>query len=86
MIEALAATITAVFDTECPLNRLFVKIDTRNTGSVRIAEKLGFQQKGILRQSRFHKGNFVDDLVFAMLRGEHNHVESSATGGAKTKR
>jgi hypothetical protein len=25
-------------------------------------------------------------LVFAMLRGEHNHVESSATGGAKTKR
>ena len=86
MTEALAATITAVFDTERPLNRLFVKIDTRNTGSIRIAEKLGFQQEGILRQSRFHKGRFVDDVVFAMLRGEHNHVESSAMDGAKTKR
>ena len=86
MTEALAVTITAVFDTERPLNRLFVKIDARNTGSILVAEKLGFQQEGILRQNRFHKGNFVDDLVFAMLRGEHTHVESSATGGVKTKR
>jgi ribosomal-protein-alanine N-acetyltransferase len=86
MTEALAATITAVFNTERSLNRLFVKIDTRNTGSIRVAQKLGFQQEGILRQNRFHKGRFIDDVVLALLRHEHNQVESATAGAAKTKR
>jgi ribosomal-protein-alanine N-acetyltransferase len=86
MTEALAATITAVFNTERSLNRLFVKIDTRNTGSIRVAQMLGFQQEGILRQNRFHKGRFIDDVVLALLRHEHNQVESATAGAAKTKR
>ena len=68
MTEALAATISAAFEKERPLNRLFVRIDTRNAASIRGAEKLGLKQEGVLRQNRFHKGDFVDDAVLALLR------------------
>lgn len=68
MTEALTVTIDAAFNLERPLNRLFVRVDTRNGASIRIAEKLGMKQEGVLRQNRFHKGVFVDDVVFALLR------------------
>jgi len=71
MTEALTTTITAAFNAERSMNRIFVRIDSRNAGSIRVAEKSGFQQEGILRQNRLHKGRFVDDVVFAMLRDEH---------------
>jgi RimJ/RimL family protein N-acetyltransferase len=49
---------------------LFVRIDIRNAGSIHVVEKLGFKREGVLRQNRFHKGSFVDDVVFAILRDE----------------
>ena len=70
MTEGLATAIAAIFNTECPLNGLFVRIDTRNAGSIHVVEKLGFKREGVLRQNRFHKGNFVDDVAFAILRDE----------------
>lgn len=68
MSEAVYEAIAAAFELERPLNRLFVRIDTRNTASIRVAEKLGMKQEGILRQNRFHKGQFVDEAIFAILR------------------
>lgn len=70
MTEALSATVDTAFELERPLNRLFVKIDTRNAASIRVAEKIGLKQEGVLRQNRFHKGCFVDDLIYALLRQE----------------
>ena len=72
MTEALTATIATVFDLKKPLNRLFVRIDTRNGRSIRLAGKLGFQKEGILRQNRFHKGQFIDEQILAILRDEHS--------------
>jgi RimJ/RimL family protein N-acetyltransferase len=71
MTEALTITINAVFGMEQPLNRLFVRIDTRNEASIHLIENLGFRREGVLRQNRFHKGQYVDDLVLALLRNEH---------------
>ena len=76
MTEALAATIEAVFGTKRPLNRLFVRIDTRNTGSIKVAEKLGFQREGVLRQNRYHKGQFVDDIILSKLRKEFGPLQN----------
>ena len=70
MTEALRVTIDTAFSLERPLNRLFVKIDTRNGASIRIAEKLGLRSEGVLRQNRFHKGVFVDDAIYSLLREE----------------
>ena len=68
MTEAVGATIDAAFRIEHPFNRFFARIDTRNDASARVAEKLGLIQEGVLRQSRFHKGKFIDDAGFAILR------------------
>ena len=68
MTEALAVTISAAFEVNPPLNRLFVRIDTRNANSIRVVERLGFQREGVLRQNRYHKGQFVDDIILAKLR------------------
>jgi RimJ/RimL family protein N-acetyltransferase len=70
MTEALTEIIDAAFTLERALNRLFVRIDTRNLASIRVAEKLGLKQEGVLRQNRFHKGDFVDDVILALLRHE----------------
>ena len=68
MTEAVGATIEAAFSIERPLNRFFARIDTRNDASARVGEKLGLLQEGVLRQSRFQKGKFIDDVIFAILR------------------
>ena len=68
MTEAVGATIEAAFSIERPLNRFFARIDTRNDASAQVAEKIGLIQEGILWQSRFHKGNFIDNAIFAILR------------------
>jgi ribosomal-protein-alanine N-acetyltransferase len=70
MTEAVGATIDAAFTVDRPLNRLFARIDTRNEASARVAEKLGLKQEGVLRKSRFHKGKFIDDAIFAILRDD----------------
>lgn len=66
--DAVRAALDSVFNLDNPLNRIVAKIDTRNSASIRVAEKLGLRCEGTLRQSRFHKGQFVDDTVFAILR------------------
>lgn len=66
--EAVGSVMEAVFTIERPLNRLVARIDTRNEASARVADKLGMIQEGVLRQSRFHKGRYVDEIIFAILR------------------
>ena len=68
--EAAGATIEAAFTIDRPLNRLFARIDTRNEPSARVANKLGLKQEGVLKQSRFHKGDFIDEAIFAILRDD----------------
>jgi len=41
-----------------------------NVGSVRIAQKCGFQAEGTLRQSFFIQGRYEDVTIFSLLRPE----------------
>jgi len=41
--------------------------DARNAGSVRVMQKLGMQQEGLLRQNRFYRGDYADEIVYAFL-------------------
>ena len=68
MTEAVGATIDTAFSIDRPLNRFFARIDTRDDASARVAKKLGLIQEGVLRQSRFHKGKFIDNAIFVILR------------------
>ena len=50
------------------LNRIVVRMDPRNVGSWRVAEKCGCRFEGIARQVHYAKGERQDLMVWAILR------------------
>jgi RimJ/RimL family protein N-acetyltransferase len=48
-------------------HRVTGECDARNTASARVLERLGMRQEGHLRESTWAKGEWTDDLVFAIL-------------------
>lgn len=61
--------------------RLTWKCDTRNIGSVRVAQKCGMVLEGTLRSDLVDsEGNRSDTHIFASLRAEHGPRESTGAG------
>jgi ribosomal-protein-alanine N-acetyltransferase len=69
MTEALRATLKHGFE-EMGLNRIQAIIDSKNTRSLRLIQRLGFKQEGVLRQRSYFNGQFKDDVCFSLLRKE----------------
>jgi RimJ/RimL family protein N-acetyltransferase len=67
--EALEALLFIVFDT-LQKHRLSCSVDPRNVRSVALMERTGFRREAHHRESLWLGGEWVDDLVFAMLRRE----------------
>ena len=67
--EAMRALLQWAWDT-LPLNRLQAEIDTRNTASARVLEKLGFRLEGTLREDCIVDGEVSDSGVYGLLRRE----------------
>ena len=68
--EGARAVMNAAFSTYADLNRIRAMADERNTGSLRVMEKLGMFREGILRQNRFVRGEFINEVWFGVLRNE----------------
>jgi aminoglycoside 6'-N-acetyltransferase len=51
-------------------HRVIADCDARNTASARVLERLGMRQEGHLRQSTWAKGEWTDDLLYAILAAE----------------
>src|SRR3954469_4240668 len=52
------------------LPRMIGRCDAHNTASARLLEHLGLRQEAHLRQNEFVKGEWCDELVYAMLAAE----------------
>ena len=67
--EALKEIIGYLFNV---LNkrRITASIDPRNQPSIRLFEKLGFRKEAHFRESIFINDEWVDDLVYAILKHE----------------
>jgi ribosomal-protein-serine acetyltransferase len=53
------------------LRRIEIRTDVKNRASRAVAERLGFQLEGVLRQSyRVSDGHYSDDAVYAMLASD----------------
>lgn len=66
MAEAVQAAVDHGFAT-LRLHRIWLEIDPRNDGSVRVAEKVGFRAEGHFRKSFFLAGEYLDSVFYAML-------------------
>lgn len=55
---------------ELGLHRIIARLDARNTGSMKLLERLGLRQEAHFVKNEFLKGEWTDELVFAMLAEE----------------
>jgi RimJ/RimL family protein N-acetyltransferase len=52
------------------LHRLIARCDARNNASARLMQRLGMRQEAHFRRNEFIKGEWTDELVFALLAEE----------------
>jgi RimJ/RimL family protein N-acetyltransferase len=67
--EAVHASLHLAFD-QLGLHRVIARIDARNSASARLAGRLGMRQEAHLRENEWFKGEWTDEIDFAMLAPE----------------
>ena len=71
--EAARAVITFGFEA-LGLHRIEARYMVGNIGSKRIAEKCGMREEGILRESVYAKGKYVDVAVASILYDDYKKL------------
>jgi RimJ/RimL family protein N-acetyltransferase len=66
--EAVRLLVGYLFDRG--KHRVTACCDARNTASAAVLERLGMRQEGHPRQSTWAKGEWTDDLLYALLHDE----------------
>jgi RimJ/RimL family protein N-acetyltransferase len=61
------------------LHRVIGRLDGRNTASARVLERLGMRREAHLVQNEIVKGEWTDELVYAMLEQEWRDAVTAAT-------
>ncbi len=67
--EAVRALLPLAFD-DMGLHRLFARLDARNSASANVCRRLGMRQEAHLRENEWFKGEWTDEIVFALLAHE----------------
>jgi RimJ/RimL family protein N-acetyltransferase len=70
--EAAAAILPLAFD-DLRLHRVIGRCDARNTASAKVMERLGMRREAHFVQNEIFKGEWGDELVYAMLATEFHH-------------
>jgi RimJ/RimL family protein N-acetyltransferase len=52
------------------LNRIWLRVFSNNPRAIHCYEKVGFVHEGRLRQANYKDGQYVDELIMGVLRGE----------------
>lgn len=59
------------------LHRLEADVDPRNTASISVLEKLGFQREGLMRERYFSAGEWQDGIMYGLLADEWGRAPQS---------
>jgi RimJ/RimL family protein N-acetyltransferase len=54
----------------CQKHRVFASVDPRNEPSIALLKRVGMREEAHFRKSLWFKGEWVDDIVFGILRSE----------------
>jgi RimJ/RimL family protein N-acetyltransferase len=68
-LEATEAIVNYAFK-ELNLARVYLNVLENNAAAIRLYNKLGFQQEGVLRHHHFTNGSFLNVLIMGLLRAE----------------
>lgn len=69
--EALAALLNFLF-AELKKHRVIGSVDPRNLASMKLLERIGMRKEAHFVKSLWFRGEWVDDVIFAMLSQEWN--------------
>lgn len=87
--EAVSALLTLGFES-LGLHRIIGRCDPRNRASWLLMERLGMRREAYLRESEFIKGEWCDELIYAMLEAEWRARPASpdpaGVGAGRTRR
>lgn len=67
--ESLRATIDYLFK-KLDKHRILTSIDPKNINSIKLLERLGFRKEGHFKESLLIDREWVDDIIYAMLKSE----------------
>ena len=70
MTEAVQELLRFVFEVR-NLHRVEARVRMGNDASMRVLQKLGFQEEGILREFLFLNNQFFDIKIFSLLKREY---------------
>jgi RimJ/RimL family protein N-acetyltransferase len=71
--EATRMMVRLAFDT-LNLNRVWLHVHETNARGLGAYERAGFRREGVLRQSAYREGRYLDTFVMAVLREEWNEA------------
>jgi ribosomal-protein-alanine N-acetyltransferase len=74
MTEALRSIIGWGFHS-LKLNRIEAMVMIENIASIKLLEKSGFLEEGILREYGFWKGKFHDLRLFSLLKKDYTNAQ-----------
>jgi RimJ/RimL family protein N-acetyltransferase len=75
--EALAAVLSYLFE-DLGKHRVYARVDPRNQASIALLERLGMRYEGRLRETVRLRGEWADDLMYAILAHEGRPREAEA--------
>ena len=67
--EATRKTLTFAFNS-LNLNRVFLKVQEDNISAIRLYEKCNFKREGVLRESVYKNGNYINEIMMSILKNE----------------
>ncbi|MEL6836511.1 MAG: GNAT family protein [Bacteroidota bacterium] len=67
--EAVTRLIDYLFG-ELGKHRITASIDPKNLPSIKLVERLGLRKEAHFKESLYFKGEWVDDIIYAMLQWE----------------
>jgi RimJ/RimL family protein N-acetyltransferase len=75
--EAVRALFPLAFD-QLGLHRVIARIDARNDASARVLRRLGLRQEAHLLENEWFRGEWTDEIDFAILAAEWRAGQASA--------
>jgi RimJ/RimL family protein N-acetyltransferase len=61
-------------------HRAFASVDPRNLRSIALMQRVGMRQEAHFVRSLWFKGEWVDDVIFAVLASDWRSAKSSSVG------
>ncbi len=79
--EAMRLVLDYAFE-HLLLHRIEADVDPRNSGSIRLLERLGFRREGLLRERWQVGGEITDSAIFGLLADDY---ATAATASARSR-